>query len=98
MRMCPGFWGISVAVVAAIVLATAGTTVAQQTPESGNTLPGDDILTTLSRALPAVIAWALAFILLMRFLGLLHMGLPSVILVGVTIAALLWRYHWLPVH
>ncbi len=96
MRMRLGFWGVSIVVIAAAVLATAGIAVAQQSP--GDTANGDDILTTVSHALPAFIAWALAFILVMRVLSVLEMGVASIVLVLATIGAILWRYHWLPVH
>ncbi len=105
MRVRPGFRGVSIVVIAAAVLATPGLAVAHQAPGSGsspNLRPdaynGDDILTTVTHALPAVIAWALAFILVMRVLGLLEMGLPSVLLVVAAIVAIVWKYHWLPVH
>ena len=98
MRVRPGFRGVCIVVIAAAVLATPGLAVAQQAPGGGDTYFGDDILTSVTHALPAFIAWALAFILVMRLLGVLEMSFPSVILVLAAIGAILWRYHWLPVH
>ncbi len=98
MRVRPGFRGVFIVVIAAAVLATAGAAVAQQAPGGGDTSNGDDVLTTFTHALPAVIAWVLAFTLVMRVLGVLEMGLPSVLLVLAAIVAIVWKYHWLPVH
>lgn len=96
--MRPCLRGVVFVVVAAAVLAAPGFAVAQQASGSGDTFFGDDVLTTVSHALPAFIAWALAFILALRVLGVLEMSFPGVLLVLVTIGAILWRYHWLPVH
>ncbi len=98
MRVRPGFRGVLIVVIVAAVLATAGVAVAQQAPGGGDTSTGDDVLTTISHALPAVIAWALAFILVMRVLGVLEMGVSSILLVVAAIVAIVWKYHWLPVH
>lgn len=98
MRVRPCFSGVCIVIIAAAVLATPGLAMAQQAQGGGDTYFGDDILTSLTHALPAFIAWALAFILVMRLLGVLEMSLPGVLLVLVTIGAILWRYHWLPVH
>jgi hypothetical protein len=96
--MRPCLRGVVIVVVAAAVLAAPGFAVAQQASGGGDTFFGDDVLTTVSHALPAFIAWVLAFILVLRLLGILEMSFPSVLLVLATIGAILWRYHWLPVH
>lgn len=105
MRLRSGFRGAAIVVIAAAVSATGGVAVAQQAPGGGSwqdvrpdIYSGDDILITVTRALPAFIAVALAFILLMRFLGVLEMGFVSVLLLLAAIGTIVWKYYWLPAH
>lgn len=105
MRLRSGFRGAAIVVIAAAVSSTAGVAVAQQAPGGGgwqdvrpDIYNGDAILITVTRALPAFIAVALAFILLMRFLGVLEMGFVSVLLLLAAIGTIVWKYYWLPAH
>jgi hypothetical protein len=105
MRLRSGFEGVAIVVIAAAVLATGGIAVAQQATGGGSSQDvrpdiynGDDILSTVTHALPAFIAVALALILLMRFLGVFEMGFVSVLLVLAAIGTIVWKYYWLPAH
>lgn len=105
MRLYSGFRGVAIFVIAIVALASAGIAVAQQAAGGGNSQDvrpdiynGDDILITVTRALPAFIAVALAIILLMRFLGVFEMGFVSVFLVLTAIGTIVWKYYWLPTH
>lgn len=105
IRLRSGFRGVAIVVIAAAVSATGGIAVAQQAAGGGSSQDvrpdiynGDDILITVTHALPAFIAVALAFILLMRFLGVLEMGFASVLLVLAAIGTIVWKYYWLPTH
>ncbi len=96
---------MAIVVIAAAISATGGIAAAQQATGGGSSQDirpdiynGDAILITVTHALPAFISGALAFILLMRFLGVLEMGFVSVLLLLAAIGTIVWKYYWLPAH
>jgi hypothetical protein len=97
---CPGIKGVGVVVIAAVVLAAAGITAADQTPNGylrdlrPEVYNGDALLNTVVHALPAFAIGALSFILVMRFVGVLEMGAFSVLVLLATIGGLVWKFYW----